>query len=68
MGVAKQYAITGISQSDKFLVKKICEAEGISQREWVRRHLEIDHSILKDREEGERRDEAEQAGRIHKHF
>lgn len=51
MGVAKQYAITGISQSDKFLVKKICEAEGISQREWVRRHLEIDHSILKDRAE-----------------
>lgn len=68
MGVAKQYAITGISQSDKFLIKKICKAEGISQREWVRRHLEIDNTILNEKEEGERRDEAERAGRIYKHL
>lgn len=51
MGVHKQYAITGISQSDKFLVKRICSGEGITQREWVRRHLEADHAILKEKEE-----------------
>lgn len=50
MKIKKQYAITGIRQADKLLIKRICQTVGITQREWVRRHLEADHTILKEKE------------------